>query len=866
MARETEINFEANAAVALGLFAAMAAAFLTFWPSVESPILHAILDTGICLTTGLLALLMWDASTRTRDTFSRLLAITLTVVGLFELLHMIFALEAFAGPNPGALELGWRTAGWAAPHHLFPVALMAALPLSRRGRSVVWPFTIGVVAVGVGLFALFVYLPLYTAPGLLGITRPTLLLAPLLWLGAFYVLWRIRTAHEFIRAIALMSLILVFANIPQLFSSASNDAPALIAHFGKLIARLYFLLSLIQVGAVDSVRRRHAEGALQLLNKDLERRVQERTAELSISNTRLSEELEFHKEAEERLRQKRERLHLLHEITRATGARQDLASIFRVVIRTLEDQMPIDFVCICLYDDAERRLTVSNVGIKSAALAQALAIAERAVVEIDENGLSRCVKGELVYEPDISEVSYPFPQRLARGGLGSVVAAPLMADRIVFGVLVTARKDRAGFSSTDCEFLGQLSEHVALSAQQAQLYAALQKAYEDLRRTQSSVMQQERLRALGQMASGIAHDINNAISPLSVYTQSLLETERDLSPRLRSFLETVRRVVNDIGATVARMREFYRERDSNQPHEAANANELVSEVVDFTRARWSDMPQQRGAVITTRIEEASNLPPLSCVKSEIREALTNLVFNAVDAMPAGGVLTIRTSAIEEPNNSAAPRVQIEVEDTGAGMDEGTRRRCLEPFFTTKGERGTGLGLAMVYGAVQRHNAELEIDSAPGEGTCVRIIFPPSAVMPASRNEDAPRTPSRALRILLVDDDPFVLDSMRFVLDLDGHSVAAASGGQEGLDLFHRAMVDSSPFDVVITDLGMPYIDGNRVARDVKTASLKTPVILLSGWGRRMNQDEEVHPNIDCTLGKPADLVELRGALARLCDA
>ena len=158
-----------------------------------------------------------------------------------------------------------------------------------------------------------------------------------------------------------------------------------------------------------------------------------------------------------------------------------------------------------------------------------LGLAEESAVPIDQNGLARCVAGELVYEPDTRALNFPFPQRFAQQGMHALVIAPLLVEKRVFGVLVAARRAADSFSSADCEFLRQLSEHVALGAHQAQLYGALQRAYDDLRQSQQAIMQQERLRALGEMASGIAHDINNAISPVALYTESLLEREPDLS-------------------------------------------------------------------------------------------------------------------------------------------------------------------------------------------------------------------------------------------------------------------------------------------------------------------------------------------------
>jgi signal transduction histidine kinase/CheY-like chemotaxis protein len=411
-----------------------------------------------------------------------------------------------------------------------------------------------------------------------------------------------------------------------------------------------------------------------------------------------------------------------------------------------------------------------------------------------------------------------------------------------------------------------LSEHIALAAHQAQLYNALQQAYDDLRQTQQAVMQQERLRALGQMASGIAHDINNAISPVALYTESLLENEPGLSPRARGYLETIQHAIEDVAATVARMREFYRQREPQLSLTTVRLNLLVEQVLELSRARWSDMPQQRGVMIKLNTELQPDLHVILGVESEIREALINLVFNAVDAMPDGGTLTVRTKSAESleatPTTSTVPHVSLEVSDTGVGMDEDTRRRCLEPFFTTKGERGTGLGLAMVYGMVRRHGADIEIQSAVGKGTTVRLIFPvPATALPEMAQPlQAATLPSRQ-RILVVDDDPLLIKSLRDILETDGHLVVTANGGQAGIDTFRSSKERNEPFAIVITDLGMPYVDGRKVAATIKELSPATPVIMLTGWGQRLMTEGNVPPNTDRVLSKPPRLRELRQALA-----
>jgi len=599
--------------------------------------------------------------------------------------------------------------------------------------------------------------------------------------------------------------------------------------------------------------------------------IEERDRALRTANESLRQEVTERKNAEEKVQSQLGRLELLHRITRAISERQDLPSIFQVMIRTLEEHLPLDFCCVCLHEQGANVLNITSIGIRSEALAMELAMSPNARVDVGQNGLSRCVHGELVHEPDISSAELPFLKRLASGGLHSLVAAPLLAESKVFGVLIAARCEPQSFSSSECEFLRQLSEHVALAAHQTQLYEALHHAYEDLRQTQQAIMQQERLRALGQMASGIAHDINNAISPVALYTESLLESEPGLSARARQYLETIQHSIEDVAQTVARMKEFYRQREPQLTLTAVQMNPLIQQVIDLSRARWSNMSQQRGIFIHVKTELAPELPVILGIESEIREALVNLVFNAVDAMPEGGTLTLRTKiagGIPTSANAPAPRqIHVEVSDTGIGMDDDTRRRCLEPFFTTKGERGTGLGLAMVYGIAGRHNAEIEIESAVGKGTTIRFIFPvPAIPVPASSPPVTAYTVPTRLRLLVVDDDPLLIKSLRDTLEMDGHFVVTATGGREGIEAFRNAHEREEPFAAVITDLGMPYVNGREVSAAIKRIAPSTPVILLTGWGQRLVAEGDIPPHVDVVLNKPPKLREIREALARLSSA
>jgi CheY-like chemotaxis protein len=305
------------------------------------------------------------------------------------------------------------------------------------------------------------------------------------------------------------------------------------------------------------------------------------------------------------------------------------------------------------------------------------------------------------------------------------------------------------------------------------------------------------------------------------------------------------------------MREFYRPREP-QLLTPVQLNDLVGQVMDLTRARWSDMPQKEGIVINPSVQLMAGLPTIMGVESEIREALTNLIFNATDAMPDGGTLRLHTGV-----DASAAEVHVEVGDTGVGMDEDACRRCMEPFFTTKGARGTGMGLAMVYGVVQRHGADIAIESRPGAGTTVRLTFPIGSASAVDSVEPVEtRRPLPRLRILLIDDDPLLLKSLRETLEADGHVITTANGGREGIETFTAACQRREAFPVVITDLGMPYVDGRSVARAVKTLSSDTSVILLTGWGQRLVSQAEVPAHVDRVLSKPPKLRLLREALAQ----
>ncbi len=605
------------------------------------------------------------------------------------------------------------------------------------------------------------------------------------------------------------------------------------------------------------------DGALQEAHDKLEKRVHERTKDLLA-------EINERRRAESALQQQLARTNLLNRITQVISERQDLASILHVVLRELQEHFDLELGTVALLDEASRQLRVAAVRAKNPLLTARVELHEGLALAFEDGRFRACREGQTVYVADTRAGGGALAGKLARAGLGCAAAVPLLVEKKLFGVLLCARTQADGFSSGECEFLRMLSEHLALAAHQARLYSELERAYNELRQTQQAVMQQERLKALGQMASGIAHDINNALSPVIGFTDLLLKGENRLSGSGRKYLQYIGTAGKDIAHIVARLREFYRRRDDNKPVAKINLNSLAEQVVDMTRPRWRDIPQSHGTTVEVQLDLEPDLPVLAGIESELREALTNLLLNAVDALPRGGRITVRTR-LSQPDlgqgDGSLPSYQVlEVSDTGIGMTEEIRKHCLEPFYSTKGKRGTGLGLAMVYGIMERHDGKIEIDSKVGEGTTFRLIFPQrQEVLPGETAEEGPGIPEPR-RILYIDDEPLLRELLKQMLQLDGHSVEVSDSGQAGLEAFRSAREQSEPFDVVITDLGMPYLDGRQVAAQIKRESPRTPVVILTGWGALMQENGVAAARVDAVLSKPPRFKELREVLLRLCSS
>lgn len=384
----------------------------------------------------------------------------------------------------------------------------------------------------------------------------------------------------------------------------------------------------------------------------------------------------------------------------------------------------------------------------------------------------------------------------------------------------------------------------------------LEKALSELKATQQQIIQQERLSAIGQMASGIAHDFNNTLMPILGFSDLLLKNDALLSDKdeARKCLEMLRTSAQDAANVVNRLREFYRPIDASEEFPIVDLAKIVQQAVSLTEPKWRHQAQAHGVTVTVGTELKA-LPIVAGEESALREVLTNLIFNAVDAMPEGGRISLETSIENE-------RAVIKVRDTGTGMTETVRQRCLEPFFSTKGERGTGLGLSMVYGIVERHRGQLEIQSAPGKGTTFIIRLPLAEEMPLEQLDAAADLKSKSsLSVLIVDDEPRIREVLSTYLRCDGHQVAAASSGREALEIFRRR-----PFDLVVVDRVMPEMSGEQTARFIKQLNQNVPVIMLTGFGALIEVTGSQPQAVDVVLNKPITVDALRRTIDKLLHA
>ncbi len=541
---------------------------------------------------------------------------------------------------------------------------------------------------------------------------------------------------------------------------------------------------------------------------------------------------------------------VMAEVTRILSSSLDISQVYQAF--TAEIKKLIDF------DQASINL-VEGQSIKVLALSQdaPTGVEVGGTLPLRGSGTEWLVLNKKAHiEADLEkEHCFSSDDRLIAEGFRSTIRLPLIAKDRAFGTFNLRSRRPHAFGREELEVLEQIVGQLAIAIENATLFNTvkgheeqLEKAYEELKAAHDYMVQSERLRALGEMAGGVAHDFNNILAIILGRTQLALEDTGDAM--VKRSLDIIERTAVDGAKTVRRLQDFARVRVDREL-ERVDLNELVKGALLMVEPRRAER-QVTGRVEIGISADLDKVPPVEGNPAELREALMNIMFNAMDAMPEGGKITVKS---EQQDGW----VVLSISDTGIGMSEEVKRRAFDPFFSTKGADGLGLGLSVTYGIITRHGGNIDVDTSPGRGSTFYIRLP--VARGARRRVRANNNNAHAIknaRILLADDDPEVAEVLELMLGQLGHRVTVASSGQEALTAF-----SPGDYDMVITDLGMPDISGRDVARAIKDIEPQIPVLLVTGWGVQLDPREMKEMGIDGVIAKPFSKDTLSAQIATL---
>ena len=449
-------------------------------------------------------------------------------------------------------------------------------------------------------------------------------------------------------------------------------------------------------------------------------------------------------------------------------------------------------------------------------------------------------------QPDLRDQSSVERLRIA-----SVLCAPLIVGDEVIGVLQFDHRGEAHpFPAADRRLLELFAGQAATAFHNLQLIEELDRTNREMELTQAKLVQAERLSAVGEMATGIAHNFNNTLFVALGFCDVMLARD-DLNLELRTSIERIRTCSLDAANTVRRLQILSQGRSTNEPHVAIDPGKEVKGLIELIEPRCHQLALERGI----SVELATSLgptPPVFATESDLREIVSNMVLNAVEALREDGTVTVATGVV-------GGEVFLSVADEGIGMDEATRKRIFEPFFTTKPKVGSGFGLSTSWSIARHLGGRITVESTPAQGSTFTLWLP-EATRETAESSPAKPVGTRRARILVIDDDPRVLETIRVLVELMGHDVTNFQVPEEALEKF-----DEVGYDLVITDLNMPGLTGEEVVRRLRQQHPEVPVVVLTGIGNTDHLDRRVAGSIRAVLAKPVTLDVLRSSISRALD-
>ena len=538
------------------------------------------------------------------------------------------------------------------------------------------------------------------------------------------------------------------------------------------------------------------------------------------------------------------RLSALLTVSQAMVSSLELDKILNTIARQVREVVQADECTVFLLDDSRTVLAPAACDVQSyreEIMALRLRVGDGITGVVAQTG-----RGEVVNSAQTDPRAVDVPNTPDEES--ALLCVPLFAREEVIGVITLVRigPERRFFVGEELELATLFAAQASAAIANARMYEQTKVAYDQLRSTQHQLVQSAKLNALGEMAGGVAHDFNNILAAILGRTQLLLRSMEN--PEIRRQLVVIEQAALDGASTVRRVQEFTRLRQ-DEHFETVDIRQVQRDVVEFTRPAWMTNAKKRGIHVEVR-QFVESSQPVAGNASELREVFTNLILNALDAMPFGGLILVTSQ-------DTGDRVVVHVRYTGIFMDAETQARIFDPFFTTKPVKGTGLGLSVAYGIVTRHHGTISVDSQAGLGTEFVLTFPTGHEPHAGALEARPGAPAELarMRILVIDDEEPVLDVLADMFRNRGQEVRTAIGGEAGIAEFQRFHPQ-----VVFSDLGMPDVNGWDVARRVKSQAPETPVVLVTGWGSQLEEGTAQARGVDLIMAKPFSMDDVDLAL------
>lgn len=545
----------------------------------------------------------------------------------------------------------------------------------------------------------------------------------------------------------------------------------------------------------------------------------------------------------------------LNQVAQAINSTLDISTLYQVTQELLHQHVNFDWLAIATRTIQGDELKLAQVE----PYALVTAYQENLAVSNDSLLYKVFEQRHTLYQPFLwrgDQLDPEADKSVAEAGLRSLIMLPIYYDNQSLGVLSLASYQPDAFSNAQIELIAATTLQLGMALNNARIYAELQAAYDDLKSAQVAMKQAARQSALGEMAAGVAHDFNNILT--AILGNSELLTIILQSPEEAEMARSITKAASDAAQMIKRIADFGRRRNYIE-YVQLSVNDIVKDAIEFTRPRIKSQAEMHGVVIQVETD-LSATEKVYGNSHELREALTNFIVNAIDAMPKGGTLKLTTS-----NDDRV--VSICVSDSGTGIPPETLSHIFEAFYTTKGERGTGLGLAVTNNIISQHHGQLNVESQLNVGTTFTINLPTAKISAEIFNNEAAAlsvilpetTPSPAsveLHILVADDDVGARVALGRSLRNAGYIVEEAQNGAEAWTLLQQHR-----YDLIIADMGMPVMSGIELIEEMRRNKVNLPVIVVTGWNYAPNQNRLRSLQVDTVIAKPyryQELIELIG--------